>query len=121
MKKTLSITIGQQSFVIEEDAYNQLVAYLEEIKNHCGEGATAEEVLADIESSMAEKLKSSLKPYQEVITEKEVSELISVMGTSEDFDREVGSASDQDKENNQTKRKYTVTLTTLLLLESVLV
>lgn len=90
MEKTISITLNNQSFIIEEDAYNKLADYLENIKAHCGAGADAAEVIADIENSMAEKLKSNLTPYKEVITSANVDALIEIMGTAEDFDREVG-------------------------------
>ena len=61
MEKTISITLNNQSFIIEEDAYNKLAHYLENIKSHCGAGVDAAEVITDIENSMAEKLKSNLK------------------------------------------------------------
>lgn len=99
MEKTISITLNNQNFVIEEDAYNKLSDYLENIKAHCGAGADSAEVIADIENSMAEKLKSNLTPYKEVITSTNVDALIEIMGTAEDFDREVGGTT----ANNQTE------------------
>jgi Putative stress-responsive transcriptional regulator len=104
MEKTISITLNNQSFVIEEDAYNKLSDYLENIKAHCGAGADAAEVIADIENSMAEKLKSNLTPYKEVITSANVDALIEIMGTAEDFDREVGGATaDNHAEDGEDK------------------
>jgi phage shock protein PspC (stress-responsive transcriptional regulator) len=90
MEKTISINLSGQNFQIEEDAYDKLKTYLENIKRHCGAGADSAEVVADIENSMAEKLKASLTPYKEVITMENIDSLISVMGTVEDFDREIG-------------------------------
>lgn len=111
MEKTISINLSSQNFIIEEEAYEKLLAYLESIKRHCGAGADSAEVIADIENSMAEKLRSLLSPYKEVITMKDVESLIKIMGTIEDFDREVGSPEaeseeDGDKPKTQsTKRK----------------
>ncbi len=108
MEKTISITLNNQSFVIEEDAYNKLSDYLENIKAHCGAGADSAEVIADIENSMAEKLKSNLTPYKEVITSANVDALIEIMGTAEDFDREVGgttTTSQTEAEEDKVERK----------------
>jgi len=109
MKKTISINLSDQNFSIEEDAYEKLASYLKSIKNHCGD-ADADEVIADIENSMADKLKSSLSPYKEIITLEDVESLIKIMGTIEDFDREVGGSGEAETgeeplSENKTKRK----------------
>lgn len=102
MEKTISINLSGQNFQIEEDAYEKLSLYLESIKRHCGAGADSAEVIADIENSMAEKLKASLTPYKEVITKAEIDSLIKIMGTVEDFDREVGGNGEKSEEKNET-------------------
>lgn len=105
MEKTISINLSGQNFQIEEDAYRKLFDYLESIKKHCGNGADSTEVIADIENSMAEKLKTSLTPYKEVVTMAEIDSLIKIMGTVEDFDREVGGneKKENDDEENEDK------------------
>lgn len=99
MNKTISINLGGRNFIIEEEAQIKLQNYLISIKNHCGIEADTEEVMADIEIGMAEKLKANLNPYKEVITDEDVENLIKIMGTTEDFDREVGT----NTSNNETK------------------
>jgi phage shock protein PspC (stress-responsive transcriptional regulator) len=106
MEKTISINLNNQNFQIEERAYEKLDNYLESIKQHCGNGADTAEVIADIENSMAEKLKSTLKPYKEVITEEDVDSLIKVMGTVEDFDREVGDGDTAKSETETSRPKH---------------
>jgi len=101
MKKTILINLNNQSFQLEEAAYEKLAGYLEDIKRHCGAGADAAEVIADIENSMAEKLKSSITPYKEVITLADINSLIEIMGTAEDFDREVGGSNSENSEDQQ--------------------
>ncbi len=101
MEKTISINISQQNFIIEEDAYLKLSSYLENIKRHCGVGVDATEVIADIENSMAEKLKASLSTYKELITLRDVNELIAIMGTVEDFDCEIGGDNEKAKETEE--------------------
>jgi len=108
MKKTISINLGGQSFIIEEEAYERLSNYLNEIKNHCGREADVEEVIADIELGMAEKLSQSLTSYKNVINLVDVESLIKIMGTTEDFDREIGSSDDEGakkESGDQVKRR----------------
>lgn len=104
MKKTISINLNNQSFIIEEEAYERLLSYLEDIKKHCGAGADTAEVMADIENSVAEKLRSSLSKYKEVINIEDIESLIKIMGTPEDFDREIGDTTDKE-EDQPIKRK----------------
>ncbi|HNW71452.1 MAG TPA: PspC domain-containing protein [Candidatus Paceibacterota bacterium] len=102
MKKTISINISGLNFIIEEEAYFKLKDYLDEIKKHCGADADIEEVMRDIEAGISEKLKSLLTPYKEVISVSDIESLIKVMGTKDDFDREVGGKVEKD---NTEKRK----------------
>lgn len=105
MNKTISINISGQNFLIEENAHFILQSYLDEIKKHCGVNADVQEVMNDIESGIAEKLKSSITQYKEVITIKDVESLIKVMGTAEDFDREIGETSEKNGGETKIKRK----------------
>ena len=97
MNKTISTNLGGQNFIIEEIAYDKLKKYLEDIKKHCGNDVDPEEVIADIESSMSEKLKEMLKQHQKVVTIANAEKLIEIMGTPEDFDREIGGTEENKK------------------------
>lgn len=101
MEKTISINLNNQNFQIEEEAYEKLALYLENIKRHCGAGADSAEVISDIENSIAEKLKLSLNSYKEVITMPDIDSLIKIMGTVEDFDREVGDSNSENLKNQE--------------------
>lgn len=79
---------------------------MEEIKKHCGSDTDVEEVISDIESGIAEKLKSLLTPYKEVITVSDIESLIKVMGTKDDFDREVGSNNVEENDNGIKRKLY---------------
>ncbi|MFA5024446.1 MAG: PspC domain-containing protein [Patescibacteria group bacterium] len=105
MNKTIAINLGGRNFIIEEAAQIKLQNYLAEIRKHCQIETDTEEVMADIELGMAEKLKATLTPYKEVITTDDINALIKVMGTVADFDREVGrtTVSEEESLNNETK------------------
>ena len=105
MNKTISINISGLSFIIEEDAYLKLQDYIEQIRKHCGSDTDVEEVISDIESVVAEKLKTLITPYKEVITMEDIDSLIKIMGTAEDFDREVGGIHESDNSDSNIKRK----------------
>ena len=105
MNKTISVNISGQNFLIEESAHFMLQNYLDEIRKHCGHNTDVKEVMDDIESGIAEKLKSLITQYKEVITAEDIESLIKVMGTAEDFDREVGETSEETEEDPKIKRK----------------
>jgi hypothetical protein len=54
MKKTLNINIGNSIIHIEEDAYEILTAYLNEVKFHFSRSADNLEIVTDIENRIAE-------------------------------------------------------------------
>lgn len=121
MKKTFDISLAAQRFVLEEDAYKELADYLENLREYF---KTDPEVLSDIEQAWAEKFQTKLKlnPHQEVITLADITALMAVMGTREDFARDLGveqdlldsSSSDnfisseknEDKEDKKVARRF---------------
>jgi phage shock protein PspC (stress-responsive transcriptional regulator) len=90
MKRTITINLGGQSFAIDEDAYHRLESYLSELRRRFNNENDTEEVLADIESGLADKLSSRLSGRHQNIILSEVEEALRSMGTPEDFDRELG-------------------------------
>ena len=65
MKKTLSITLGGRVLAIEEDGYAVLEAYLADLKRHFAGEESVDELMADIEASLGEKLSAKLGPGRE--------------------------------------------------------
>ncbi len=89
MKKTLSVTLGGRAYLIEDNAYQVLDTYLTRLKQHFANDPSADELMNDIESSIAEKFAERLKTQtQEVVTELDVHEVITVMGQVEEIDQE---------------------------------
>ena len=62
MKKTLSINIAGFVFHIEEDAFATLDAYLKSIHAYFASFEGSKEIIADIESSIAEKFWNTCIP-----------------------------------------------------------
>ncbi len=85
MKKNISINISGIIFHIEEDGYETLKDYLDSISAYFANFEDSQEIVADIESRIAEKFLSHLSKSKQVITREDVSDLIKSMGTIEDF------------------------------------
>src|SRR6185369_16858473 len=109
MKKNISINISGIIFHIEEDGYEILRKYLDSINRYFSSFEDNSEILADIESRIAEILLSKLSEGKQVVTAEDVNALMATMGSVNDFkaaeEQEVGSASassDQRREQQST-------------------
>lgn len=85
MKKNISINISGIIFHIEEDGYENLRKYLDSINKYFASFDDSSEILADIESRVAEIFLSKLNEGKQVITAEDVSSLIATMGSVSDF------------------------------------
>jgi phage shock protein PspC (stress-responsive transcriptional regulator) len=85
MKKNISINISGIIFHIEEDGYETLKKYLDSINRYFSTFEDSSEILADIESRIAEIFLSKLNEEKQVITAEDVSALIATMGSVSDF------------------------------------
>jgi phage shock protein PspC (stress-responsive transcriptional regulator) len=92
MKKNISINISGIIFHIEEDGYENLRKYLDSINKYFASFEDSSEILADIESRVAEIFLSKLNEGKQVITAEDVNSLITTMGSVSDFK----AAEDQD-------------------------
>ncbi len=85
MKKNISINISGIIFHIEEDGYEALKLYMESINRYFTSFEDSSEILADIESRIAEIFLSKLYEGKQVITSEDVNSLIATMGSVRDF------------------------------------
>src|SRR5690349_13953700 len=85
MKKNISINISGIIFHIEEDGYENLKKYLDSINKYFSSFEDSSEILADIESRIAEIFLSKLNEEKQVITAEDVTSLVTTMGSVSDF------------------------------------
>jgi phage shock protein PspC (stress-responsive transcriptional regulator) len=85
MKKNISINISGIIFHIEEDGYENLRRYLDSIHKYFSTFEDSTEIMADIESRIAEIFLSKLNEGKQVITSEDVNALIATMGSVSDF------------------------------------
>jgi phage shock protein PspC (stress-responsive transcriptional regulator) len=87
MKKTLNINIGNTIIHIEEDAYETLTVYLNEVKFHFAKSADNFEIVTDIENRIAEMFTEILLTQQkQVIDILDVRSVTEQMGSVKDFE-----------------------------------
>lgn len=85
MNKTVNINLANTLFHIDDDAYNKLRRYLESIKRSFAGTKGSEEIIADIEARIAELFLEKLENDRQVVTLREVDQVIDVMGQPEDY------------------------------------
>ncbi len=85
MKKTLTVNISGTVYHIEEDAYEALNRYLANIRGQFDGSPGRDEIMADIESRIAELFTERLEGRGEVVTLADVEHVIGVMGQPEDY------------------------------------
>ena len=85
MNKTVNINLGGLFFHIDEDAYQKLTHYFEAIKRSLSNTSGQDEILKDIEMRIGELIAEKHSNDKQVISFKEVEEIITVMGQPEDY------------------------------------
>ncbi len=85
MKKNISINISGIIFHIEEDGFDRLKEYLDSINKYFSTFDESNEIIADIESRIAEIFLEKLKNDKQVITSEDVEALVATMGSIQDF------------------------------------
>ncbi|MEZ4793763.1 MAG: PspC domain-containing protein, partial [Gelidibacter sp.] len=85
MNKTVNINLAGVFFHIDEDAYLKLQRYLEAIKRSFTDSQGRSEIIADIEARISELFSERVKHDKQVIGNKEVDEVIAIMGQPEDY------------------------------------
>jgi phage shock protein PspC (stress-responsive transcriptional regulator) len=112
MNKTISINISGIVFNIEEQAYDELRAYIENIRQNLINEEEREEIINDIEMRIAELFQERLSPQKQVITMNDIEAIKSILGLPEQFnstDENVPPQQDNDKtekSTDNTRRLY---------------
>lgn len=109
MKKTITINLGGIVFYIDEDAYDLLGRYTENIRLFFKNKVDGKEVVGDIESRLAELLSERITHPNQPITISDVEEVINQVGQPEDFydgdDDDSTSKSTQEEAQQETQKE----------------
>ncbi len=103
MNKTVNINLAGTFFHIDEDAYARLQRYLEAIRHSFSNTQGRDEIISDIEARIAELFNEKIKNDRQVISIKEVEEVIAIMGQPEDYMVDEEIFEDEPKRTKTTK------------------
>ncbi|MCX6225034.1 MAG: PspC domain-containing protein [Bacteroidia bacterium] len=92
MKKSIKINLGGLVLHVDDDAYELLRNYLDQLQARFRQVPGESEILNDIETRMAELFQEKLVPGKEVINLADAKEVIEVMGKPE----EIGDAGEEE-------------------------
>jgi phage shock protein PspC (stress-responsive transcriptional regulator) len=85
MKQTVNINLGGTFFHIDEDAFGKLQRYLDAIKKSLSDPQGSDEIIKDIEARISELFSEKIETNAQVISIKELDEVIAIMGQPEDY------------------------------------
>ncbi len=97
MDKTISISLGGFSFIVDDRAFFKLKNYLDDIRRSLHGMEGTEDIISDVEIRIAELFKEKLG-VREVVNEMDVDHIINVMGTPEQY---------VDEDNEENTKTYT--------------
>jgi phage shock protein PspC (stress-responsive transcriptional regulator) len=83
MKVTVNINLGGYAFNMDEDAYERLRQYMKSLEKEFSGESSAAEIMSDIEGRIAELFRLRLNSYKQVITIKDVEEVMAILGSPE--------------------------------------
>ncbi|MBF0598207.1 PspC domain-containing protein [Faecalibacter rhinopitheci] len=101
MDKTVSISLGGFSFVVEEIAYSKLRTYLQDVKNSLHGTEGIDDIIEDVEIRISELFRDRLK-FREVVSDDDVNFVIATMGHPNQYRVE-----DEEAESTSTHSTYT--------------
>lgn len=109
MKKTLSINLKGLVFTIDEDAYEKLQIYLQDINKHF-QSEDDIEIISDIETRIAELFTELLNNKRVVVTIEDVDYVIQTLGSPDQFDDDEenkdAETPDNGKKEKQKHKKF---------------
>jgi len=88
MKMTVNINLGGYAFNLDDDAYERLRQYMKRLEKEFSGEPGAAEIMSDIEGRISELFRMRLNAYKQVITLKDVEEVMAILGSPEDISGE---------------------------------
>lgn len=106
MNKTININLASTFFHIDESAYNLLQSYLNKLEKAFKNSQGKEEILRDIEVRIAELFQERKKHPDYVINEKDINEVIDILGQAEDFEVEESQETSKGQTHTASKKLF---------------
>ena len=100
MDKTISISLGGFSFVIDENAYTKLKIYLQDVRTSLHGTEGVEDIIEDVEIRISELFRERIK-FKEVVNDDDVNFVIATMGHPNQYKVE-----EDDMDEERVNRTY---------------
>lgn len=98
MNKVITINLNGVAYQLEEAGYHALRDYLDEAERHLEANPDKDEILADIEQAIGDKLRVLLGAHKNVVSTREIDGVIAEMGPVRDADAEASGANEPEAE-----------------------
>ncbi len=106
MKKTVTVNISGIIFHIDEDAYDKLLDYIEEIRSYLTSTEGKDEIIADVEARVAEMLQQKVSETKQVINIEDVDSIILLMGEPSQFGSEPDTTNSRKRERSYSAKRF---------------
>ncbi len=83
MKKTLTVNLAGMVYHIDEDAYQKLKNYLDQLEKNLKKESDFKDIILDIEARISELFNERLEGKRQVITLKDINQVIEILGEPE--------------------------------------
>lgn len=107
MKQTVNINLGGMPFIIDEDAYRMLDSYLNDVKVVFSSQEGCDEIVADMESRIAEILSAEMNGHR-VVTANQIAEIIDRIGSVSTLSEEMGVQIDDSNNESGTNENVEI-------------
>ncbi len=94
MNKTVSIHLQGIPFIFEEQAFDRLNTYLQQLKQVLEKEEGSDEIIQDIELRMVELIQQKLTPFKQVVELSVIEQIINKLGQPEDFSDDTAATND---------------------------
>jgi phage shock protein PspC (stress-responsive transcriptional regulator) len=105
MKKTVTVNLNGRVFTMDEDAYQLLDKYLENIRIYFRREEGSAEIIADFEARIEELFSERVRLGYEVVTIEQVEEVISRVGKPADFGDGEPESRGREEENRKDEKQ----------------
>jgi phage shock protein PspC (stress-responsive transcriptional regulator) len=106
MKKTVTINISGIIFHIDEDAFEKIFEYIDDIKGYLTLTEGKDEIIADVEARIAEMLQQKINEAKQVITIEDIDGIISILGDPSQFGTETESNNNKRRVMHSTAKRF---------------
>jgi phage shock protein PspC (stress-responsive transcriptional regulator) len=102
MQKVITVSLNGNAYQLDEAAYTQLAAYLDEAARALAANPDRTEIIADLEQAIAEKCTGYLNAHKNVVTGPELQQIIAQMGPVNDVHAATGAESGDSTQQGPT-------------------